>query len=135
MPTVPLVFRGRGNGSYTDFKIGSKVWCDGLPMGCLLLHTSILKWFWEKEEAYRTPDGGQVKKIFRTPRRIFVDPQTWSYYTQAGTQDLDFFDRIIDNKVLKESGWTKVARKKYPFLCDTTIFCRHIDVNSGRMYP
>lgn len=134
-PTLPLLFRGRGNGAFKDFKIGEKVWCDGLTMGCLLMHTSILKWFWEKEPEYRLTNGEMTKKVFETPRRIFIDPQTMGQYIQAGTQDLPFFDKIIDQGVLKKTGWHNIARRKYPFLCDTSIFCRHIDRNTGRQYP
>jgi len=134
-PTLPLVFRGRGNGAYTDFKVGDKVWCDGVPMGCLLIHTSILKYFWEREKEYTLPNGEITKKVFETPRKTFIDPQTLGVYIQAGTQDLDFCDRIIDQEVLKQTGWKNIARRKYPFLCDTSIFCRHIDRNTGRQYP
>ena len=134
-PTLPLVFRGRGNGAYKDFEVGEKVCCDGLPMGCLLIHVSILKWFWERCEQYSLPNGELVKRVFETPRKFFIDPQTMGQYIQAGTQDLYFFDRIVEEGVLKETGWKKIARKKYPFLCDTSIFCRHIDRNTGRQYP
>ena len=33
-PPDPIVYRGRGNGSFRDFKIGDKVWVDGIPFGC-----------------------------------------------------------------------------------------------------
>lgn len=134
-PTQPLVFRGRGTGAYADFKIGNKVWCDGIPMGCLLIHTSVLKYFWEREPDYTLPNGQSCKQVFVTPRKSFLDPQTMGVYIQAGTQDLDFCDRIIDQKVLSKTGWKDVARRKYPFLVDTSIFCKHIDRNTGRQYP
>lgn len=135
-PAVPLIFRGRGNGAYAEgWKLGDKVWADGLPMGCLLIHTSILRWMWEKEEAYKAPDGAILKKVFQTPRVLFFDPEKGGIERQEGTQDLQFFDRVIANDVLKKTGWKKIARKKYPFLCDTAIFCRHIDRNTGRQYP
>ena len=134
-PSEPLVFRGRGNGPFRKFKRGQLVWCDGLPMGCLLISVSLLKWFWEnKAETYNTVDGQTVKRVFETPRRLFIDPQK-GYEMQAGTQDLFFFDRVIEHGVLKATGWEKVARKKFPFLCDTSIQCLHIDRNSGKMYP
>jgi len=135
-PGVPLLFRGRGNGAFLNWKRGQKVWVDGLPMGCLLIHTSILKWFWENiQDAYVTPDGQSVKRVFETPRKIFFDPQTNGYMRHEGTQDLYFFDRIVEWDVLKKTGWAKVSRKKFPFLCDTGIFCKHIDRGSGKMYP
>lgn len=134
-PTQPLVFRGRGNGAFSDFKIGQKVWADGVPMGCFLIHTSILKWFWEREPEYIMSNGETARRVFETPRKLFVDPQTFGIYTQAGTQDLHFCDRIIDQKVLFETGWEKIGALEYPFLVDTSIFCRHIDRNTGRQYP
>jgi len=42
-PSEPLVYRGRGNGYYANWKIGDKVWVDGLPMGCTLIHRSIIE--------------------------------------------------------------------------------------------
>jgi hypothetical protein len=134
-PTLPLIFKGRGNGAFTKFKPGEKVWCDGLPMGCLLIHTSILKWFYDRTEEYTTGAGEIVRKVFETPQRVFIDPETMSYGRQGGTQDLYFFDRMLEHNVLKETGWKKVARKEFPLLCDTSIYCKHIDRQTGRQYP
>lgn len=134
-PPEPLVFRGIGNGVYKDWKPGEKVWCDGLPMGCLLIHGSIIKWFWDSAEEYLTANGEKTRKIFTTPREIKFDKTKLAYTTMQGTQDLHFFDRIIKLGVLKKTGWTKIAKKKYPFLCDTTIFCKHIDRQTGKQYP
>lgn len=33
-PIEPLIYRGRGNGAFRDFKLGQKVWADGVPTGC-----------------------------------------------------------------------------------------------------
>ena len=134
-PTQPLLFRGRGNGSYTKFKIGDKVWCDGLPMGILLTHMSIIKWFWENAKPYQVSSGDHVRRVFETPRKTYIDPETGGVSTVSGTQDLYFFDMILDNKVLQKTGWKKIGRKKYPFLCDTSIFCKHIDRATGRQFP
>lgn len=135
-PAEPLLFRGRGTGAFHKFKLGQKVWVDGLPMGCLLIHTSILKWFWNNAaEAYQTVDGQVVKRIFETPRKVFFDPEKGGYERQEGTQDLYFFDKVIEWNVLKECGWPKIARKRYPFLADTSIFCKHIDRGTGQMFP
>jgi len=135
-PATPLLFRGRGNGAYAEgWKLGQKVWVDGIPMGCLLIHTSILKWMWDREIPYKASDGTDLKKVFETPRVLFYDPEKGGIERQEGTQDLHFFDRVIANKVLHETGWKKVARKKYPYLCDTSILCKHIDRGSGRQYP
>lgn len=134
-PTIPLVFRGRGNGAYTDWKLGQKVWCDGFGMGCLLINTKILKWFWDRSEEYTACDGTRTKRVFESPRKTFFDPQSGQYGSMSGTQDLYFYDKCMEFNVFKETGFTKVSRKKYPLLCDTTIFCRHIDRYSGKQYP
>lgn len=134
-PCEPLIFRGRGNGAFHDWRLGQKVWADGVPMGCLLIHASILRYMWDNSEAYKLSDGTVVKKVFETPRLKWVDPQTGKYNTQVGTQDLFWCDRIIKEKVLQKTGWGKIAKKKYPFLVDTTIFCKHIDINTGKQFP
>jgi hypothetical protein len=134
-PSEPLIFRGRGNGPFRKWKPGQKVFCDGLPMGCLLIHTSILKWFWENtKDVYQTVDGQTIRRVFETPRKLFYDPEKGGYERQEGTQDLYFFDRMIENDVLKKTGWDKVARRKWPLLCDTGILCKHVCRNTGRMY-
>jgi len=133
-PAEPLLFRGRGNGPFHDWKKGQKVTVDGLPMGCLLIHTSILKAVTEISEMYQTFDGQSLKRVFETPRRMSFDPQK-GVERQEGTQDLYFFDRVIENDILKKTGWKKAARRKWPFLCDTSIFCKHIDRQTGRQYP
>ena len=132
-PAEPLIFRGRGNGAFRDFKMGAKVWFDGLPMGCLLLHMSIIRYMWNTSPGYRAPDGTQLREIFKTPGEVHYDPENFSYTKKTGTQDLYFFDRVMKENVLKETGWKN--RRKYPFLCDTGIFCKHIDRNNGRQYP
>ena len=137
VPSDPLVFRGRGNGTFNSWKAGDKVWCDGLPMGLLLIHASILRYMWDRAEPYRLPTGDQTRRVFITPRRAFIDPETWTWRTLQGTQDLQFFNDLLveDKKALKETGWRQVARRSWPFLCDTSIFCKHIDRNTGRQYP
>jgi len=134
-PTQPLIFRGRGNGAFTYFKPGDKVWADGIPMGCLLVHMSILKHMYEVAPYYKTQDGTKLKKVFETPRKQFYDPATLGTCNLMGTQDLFWCDTIINENILEKTGWKKVAKRKYPFLVDTGIFCRHIDINTGKQYP
>jgi hypothetical protein len=134
-PSEPLLFRGRGNGPLLEgWKIGETVWCDGLPMGCLLLHTSILKWFAERSDTYTVPTGEKVKRIFETPRKFWLD-ENGCYQRQEGTQDLYFFDKLLDNGGLAECGWTDFPEPEHPLLCDTSIFCKHIDRVTGQQYP
>jgi len=136
-PSEPLVFRGRGNGCYYKWKMGDKVWCDGLPMGCLLIHMSILKKVWDESELYRAANGEETRQVFITPRKIDFTMQPFHFASELGTQDLFFFNKLLADKkrILKESGWPKIAKRKWPFLCDTGIFCRHIDRGSGKQYP
>jgi len=134
-PAEPLIFRGRGNGVFRDWEQGERVWCDGLPMGCLLVHTSILAHMADTSEEYRVPTGEKVKRIFHTPRSIEVDPVTGVYQRQEGTQDLWWCDRLINEGVFAETGWDEIAEREYPLLVDTQIFCRHIDRGTGRQYP
>ncbi len=44
VPSWPLIFRGRGNGAFLNFRIGDRVWCDGIPTGFLLVHMSVIRW-------------------------------------------------------------------------------------------
>src|SRR5689334_17935057 len=74
-PPEPLLYRGRGNGHFHDFKIGEKVWVDGVPMGLTLIHGSILRAMWEDAEWYDAK-GQKVKKVFDTPSGVITDPQT-----------------------------------------------------------
>lgn len=130
----PLIFRGNGNGAFYGWKRGEKVWVTGLPMGCTLIHNSILRWCWDNGEPYKTPDGTEVRRVFYTPRDAWQDPETGLFNVATGTEDLWWCDRIIKNKVLEKTGWKKIAKKKYPFLVDTGIFCQHIDPD-GMQYP
>jgi hypothetical protein len=134
-PTLPLVFRGRGNGAYTDWKIGDKVWCDGLPMGCLMIHMSLIQWMWDHTPDYKACDGSTMRKVFTTPQMTFYDPESDGFSKKCGTQDLYFFDQILENKVLEKTGWKSIAKKEFPFLCDTSLFCKHICRHTGKQYP
>lgn len=135
-PSEPLIFRGRGNGPYLDWTLGDKVKCDGLPMGCMLMHTSLLRWMWDNAaEDYRLCDGTPSRKVFVTPKQVWYDPESGGWQRREGTQDLYFFDRLIEHEVLSKTGWDDLAKEENPWLCDTNIFCKHIDRGSGRQYP
>ena len=62
-PSEPLVYRGRGNGYYGDWRIGDKVWADGVPTGCLLIHCSILRAMWKDSEEYQV-SGQTLRRVF-----------------------------------------------------------------------
>lgn len=133
-PSWPLVFRGRGNGCFTKFKRGDKVWVDGVPTGLILFHRSILEWFWKNTPKYTLPDGRKIPQVFKFPRESWYDPEQDRYFAHMGTSDLWLCDRILKEGVMGKAGWPKLAKSRYPFLMDTSIFCRHIDIN-GNVYP
>jgi hypothetical protein len=133
-PTWPLLFRGRGNGCFQDFKIGDQVWCDGVPTGFLLIHMSILNYMWDHSPDYQLPDGRKIKRIFEFPRENWYDPEQDRYFAQMGTSDLYFCDRIVKEKIFEKTGWKKFSKMKYPFLADTSIYCQQIDLH-GKIYP
>lgn len=134
-PSEPLVFRGRGTGAFVDFKMGDLVWCDGVPTGCLLVHHSILKLMWGESEEYvtNTPSQERTRRVFQTPQTIEHDGQM--HNTVSGTSDLNWCSRIMNEDVFKRAGWDGFAPDmKWPFLVDTNIFCRHINMN-GEQFP
>jgi len=47
-PAEPLIFRGRGTSYYADWKLGDRVYCDGVPTGFLLIHCAILRLMWDE---------------------------------------------------------------------------------------
>ena len=131
----PIIYRGKGNGPFLDFKLGDKVWADGVPTGFLLIHSKVIKLMWDESQPYKTLGGRVTRKIFETPAQIYYDPDTKSYSSGQGTSDLYWCNRVIKENVLTRAGWPKIGRKKYPFLCDTKIFCKHLDLSTGRQYP
>lgn len=133
MPSEPLIYRGIGTGYYNDWKFGDEVWVDGIPMGCTLIHCSILKVMHEEAEEYQVA-GRTLKKVFETPSKVWYDPQQAGWMSSVGTEDLKFCNDVINNNIFKKAGWNEYAKKKYPFMVDTKIFCKHID-EAGVQYP
>lgn len=132
-PPEPLIYRGRGNGYFKDFTLGRKVWVDGLPMGCTLIHRSVLAPMYADAEEYVAGGNQTVRRVFDSPAGVLYDPQT-GIHGYSGTEDLAWCNRVIAGKYLKQSAWPTFADKRYPFLMDTSIFCRHI-TNDGVTYP
>ncbi|MFC1709491.1 hypothetical protein ACFL2J_05525 [Candidatus Omnitrophota bacterium] len=136
----PLLFRGRGTSYYDKWKAGDKVQVDGIPMGCTLIHNSLLKVMYDTSQVYTcsTMSGPVVvRRVFETPRQAWFDPEKCLYNTRVGTEDLFWCDRVMREKVFEKSGvpqFKKFQKMKYPFLLDTSIVCKHIDEN-GRQYP
>jgi hypothetical protein len=133
MPADPLVFRGRGTGAFVDWKMGEPVWCDGAPTGFLLIHCAILRAMWAESAEY--PVGSEItRRVFDTPRNLWLDPTTAQFNMNVGTSDLDWCTRVMQGRFFEKAGWHKYQAMEYPFLVDTGMFCRHIDVD-GRQYP
>lgn len=133
-PPEPLVFRGRGTSYYGKWKLGDKVWCDGVPTGMLLVHSSILKSMWNESEEYLAGDT-KTRRVFETPERYWFNEAKGEFSTVGGTSDLEWCTRIMKEKHFDKAGWPQFQKKKYPFLVDTKIFCKHQDRETGMMYP
>lgn len=132
-PPEPMVYRGRGNSFYTDWKMGDKVMVDGVPTGFILIHCSILKKLWEESPEYVC--GNTVtRRVFSTPEKVWRDPETNGVYTMQGTSDLEFCERVIKDKILEKAGWAEFQKMQYPYLIDTNLFIKHISMD-GRQFP
>lgn len=131
-PSEPLVFRGRGTSVYKKWKVGDQVWTDAVPTGCLLVHAGILREMWKESPEYQT-NGITTRRVFDNPRKTWYDTEG-NFNTLTGTSDLEWCTRIIEGDYFKKAGWDDFAGKKYPFLIDTNIFCKHIDID-GTIYP
>lgn len=132
-PAEPLIYRGKGTGYYKNWKIGDEVWVDGLPMGCTVIHTSILKTMYSESEEYEAY-GTKLRKVFETPAAVWYDPELRGWHAEVGTEDINWCHKVITNKIFDKSGWPEYQEKEWPFLIDTNMYCRHIDMN-GIQYP
>lgn len=132
-PSEPLVYRGVGTSHFRDWKMGDKVWVDGMGLGCNLLHRSIMEVAYKQAPEY-TIGSQNVRRVFETTGNQAWDPEKLTWTTKGGTEDIHFYHRLIDDGILKKAGWPEYQKKKYPFLVDTQLFCRHIDWN-GVQYP
>lgn len=136
-PAEPLIFRGRGTGAFRDWTLGGDVWCDGVPTGMLLVHMGIIREMWKDAEEYEITYGTtsqRTRRVFDTPRRLWFDPETGGYNTVEGTSDLEWCTRIMEKGYFARAGWHEYQEKQYPFLVDTSIFCRHINPD-GEQFP
>lgn len=132
-PSEPLVFRGRGTSFYSDWEFGDLVWCDGVPTGCLLIHAGILREMWKDAEEYKIGDL-TTRRVFDTPRDMWGDPESTSFNLVTGTSDLNWCSAVMEGDYFAKAGWTDYADKDYPFLIDTNIFCKHINID-GEQFP
>jgi hypothetical protein len=136
-PSQPLVFRGRGNGYYFDWEHGDVVMCDGVPTGLLLVHAGILRLMWNDAPEYSVY-GTTTRRVFETPREMWLDPQYGNLGRKSGTSDLDWCTRLIEGDYLRKAGWNdwvdNLDDERYPIPLDTNIFARHINHN-GEQFP
>lgn len=132
-PSEPLLYRGKGVSYFTDWEMGDKVWCDGVPTGCLLIHCGILREMWADSEPYQLGPI-QTRRVFETPNRVWFDPETGHFNTLSGTSDIEWCSRVIKGGYLAKAGWVEYADRPWPFLCDTQIKCGHVNPN-GEIFP
>ncbi len=132
-PPEPILYRGRGNGHFADWKMGDKVWVDGVPFGLTLIHASLIKLAWKVSPEYRVGDI-VTRRVFDNSPAYYFDPDQGLMISKKGTTDLCWCDRLIKEKILEKAGFPDIQKMKNPFLVDTNIYVRHID-NSGNVYP
>lgn len=104
-PTAPLVFRGNGQGSYWDWKVGEFFEVTGLGMDCTLIRTEVFK--------------GIPKPWFKTTNTDnFADGISKA---DQWTEDLYFLKQVSDGG-------------KWKIYCDASLICEHEDVLGGKSY-
>lgn len=135
VPPEPMVYRGRGNHYFRKWKLGDKIWVDGVPTGMLLIHSKLLKAVWDDSPEYRVTAGDKVtRRVFDTLAQTWFNEETGANETLTSTSDLNFCTRVINGKYLAKAGWPEIGKRKYPFLIDSNIYCRHINPD-GTQFP
>ena len=134
VPPEPILYRGQGTGHYGSWKLGEKVWVDGIPFGCTLIHGSIIRELWNASPEYMV-NGVVTRRVFDNPSEGHIDPVTGGWMATSGTTDLAFCKRLMTEGIFEKAGWPEFQKKEFPFLVDTTIFVKHIDRQTGTMYP
>ena len=130
----PILYRGQGSGYYANWKLGDKIWVDGIPFGFTLIHGSIIKALWKESPEY-VVNGAVTRRVFEAPSESYVDPVTGGWMNQSGTSDLAWCKRLKTDLIFEKAGWPEFQKKEFPLLVHTTIFVRHIDRNTGVQYP
>jgi hypothetical protein len=134
VPPEPMIYRGMGQGYYADWKLGDKVWADGIPFGFTLIHGDIIRALWAESPEY-VVNGAITRRVFEAPSESYVDPETGGWMSQSGTSDLAWCKRCMTAGIFEKAGFPEFQKKQYPFLVDTGIFVKHIDRQSGQQYP
>lgn len=158
-PREPMTFRGRGNGAWEGWKKGPSkdeleadlpegikaeqvALCDGVPTGCLLISSKILRVAWDaspetvlrQERIDGTIAEIRTREVFKTVREAGVDPAGTGYYARYATSDLDFCDRAIAGEWFAKAGFEKAGAMSNPMPVDLAIACGHIDLETGRVF-
>jgi hypothetical protein len=133
-PSEPLVYRGSGTGYFRDFKLGDKFWVSGIGMGCTLIKVDILRAMAGDTVEYLAGGTTKVHKIFDTPQMIWTDPEQCSVRTLQGTEDLAWCTRVVEGEYFAKAGYPKIQKRKYGFLCDSSVTCLHIR-EDGQRFP
>uniref|UniRef100_A0A6H2A169 Glycosyltransferase n=1 Tax=viral metagenome TaxID=1070528 RepID=A0A6H2A169_9ZZZZ len=124
MPPYPLLFRGRGNGSYENWTDGDIVQVDGLGMGCTLIKTEVFKKIIPVVKRYvlctnkEKNEYKEVYEFFRTRDDIKVDAHGGVSYDQL-TEDLHFCE---------------IVKSSTKMFIDTGIKCGHYDKRTGVIF-
>lgn len=130
VPPEPLIYRGRGSSHYIHWKLGDKVWCDGVPTGTLLVHGSIIKAVWNESPEYNC-NGQVTRRVFANVENVNLEGPL---LLEGGTSDLHFCDRLIREKFFEKAGWPEYQKMKFPLLVDTNLYGTHIE-DDGRQFP
>jgi hypothetical protein len=133
VPAEPMVYRGRGNSYFTEWKLGEKVMVDGVPTGMLLIDMRLMRAVWEDSPEYLA-GGYKVRRVFQTPAKTWFNEEKGSQEMLVGTSDLDWCKRVIDGGYLEEH-WPELSKEEYPFVIDTALNCMHIDRSDGTQFP
>lgn len=134
VPPEPILYRGIGQGYYADWKLGDKVWVNGIPFGFTLIHGDIIRALWDESPEYIV-NGVVTRRVFDNPMESFVDPETGGWMNSSGTTDLAWCKRLMTNNIFTKAGFPEFQKKEFPFLVDTGIFVKHIDRQDGTQYP
>jgi hypothetical protein len=134
IPAEPLIYRGQGNSYYNKWKLGEKVMVGGMGLGCHLIKVKLLKAMYDAAPAYDVMAGVKARRVYESPSQILIDTETGQFLSAKGTEDLPWYERIVTEGWLKKVGYPELAKLKYPFVCDTSMFCRHIS-SDGIQFP
>lgn len=133
VPPEPMIYRDRGRGYYTDWKLGDKVWAQGIPFGFTLIHGDIIRELWKDSPEY-VVNGTITRRVFHAPNEVNLDPESQGMWSEMGTSDLAWCKRVKEGNYFAKAGFPKIQAKENPFLIDTTIFVKHI-TEKGEIFP